>query len=166
MSEAADPTDPTFAEQVVHASENFKGGKDYRETILGRITPGDYVTEPGTFVSHSAADERAREKLAPLVINDDTEVAEVARAYHEGRQIIGLDPKPVRAGELALYAILGAFLGYELVAHFTHYRYGRTLSAIIVAGDHSKILALALACRALVIGVGVVVILHLSGWLW
>lgn len=74
-------------------------------------------------------------------------------------------PKP-RTGELALYAILGAFLGYELVAHFTHYRYGRTLSAIIVAGDHSKILWLALACRALVIGGGIVVVLHLSGWLW
>jgi divalent metal cation (Fe/Co/Zn/Cd) transporter len=74
--------------------------------------------------------------------------------------------RTVRSGELALYAILGAFLGYELVAHFTHYRYGRTLSAIIVAGDHSKILWLAVCARLAVFVGAVVLLLHLEGWLW
>jgi hypothetical protein len=69
----------------------------------------------------------------------------------------------MRRGELVLLMIVGAFVGYELVAHFTHYRYGRSLSEIIKEGEHSKILALGIGLRVLVAAGAVYLGLHLEG---
>lgn len=68
-----------------------------------------------------------------------------------------------RRWELVLWTIIGAFIGYELVSHFTHYRYGRTLSEIIKEGEHSKILALAITLRVLVAVAMLYGLFHLEG---
>jgi hypothetical protein len=68
----------------------------------------------------------------------------------------------MRRGEALLWTIVGAFVGYELVAHFTRYRYGRTFSEIIREGEHVRLLWLAVLIRVLVAAAVVYLGLHLE----
>lgn len=68
----------------------------------------------------------------------------------------------MKRGEALLWTILGAFVGYELVAHFTQYRYGRTFSQIIKEGEHFRMLWLAVVIRVLVAASVVYLGLHLE----